>query len=126
MITPRETVVHAEDFEKMVEWYHRVLDLKVIRRHEEGYQYCNLENESGIRIGITSAKQMGVNPTERKNNTVVLQFQVPDVKAFFEHLQTEGSVITFGPSFDEKGKFWFGGAQDIEGNPFWVVDENCT
>ena len=122
---PRESVIFAEDFAAMVKWYQEVLGFKITLLVEEGYHYCNLENEHGIRLGIASAAEMGVTPKDRKNNSVVLQFQVPDLHQFFEHLEKHNGAITFGPSFDEKDSFWFGGFHDIEGNPFWVVDENC-
>lgn len=124
-LAPRETVVHAENFERMVKWYHEVLGLRIAKQFTEDFHYCNLENDEGVRIGISSAKEMGVVPQERKHNTVVLQFEVSDVKAFLEHLTAHGAKTTFGPSHSEKDDFWYGGAEDIEGNPIWVVDENC-
>jgi predicted enzyme related to lactoylglutathione lyase len=124
-IRPRETVVLASDFSKLVEWYRDVLGFKVVKRFEEAYHYCNLETSSGIRIGIASAEEMGVKPLDRAVNTVVLQFEVDDLKEFFSGLKAEGGVVTFGPNFDKKDEFWFGGFSDPEGNPFWVVDKNC-
>jgi predicted enzyme related to lactoylglutathione lyase len=124
-IHPRESVILAENFLLLVEWYQKVLQFKIVQLHEDQYHYCNFENEHGSKIGIADAKEMGITPGDRKNNTVVLQFQVPDVKDFFQYLQEHDGVITFGPSFDEKGQFWYGGFHDLEGNPFWVVDENC-
>ena len=124
-LSPRESVIFAEDFSAMVNWYQKVLRFKITLLVEDGYHYCNLENEHGIRLGIASAEEMGVEPHDRKNNSVVLQFQVPDVQEFFAYLQEKGGDITFGPSFDANGGFWFGGFHDVEGNPFWVVDENC-
>ncbi len=124
-IRPRETVVLASDFSKLVEWYRDVLGFKVVKRFEEAYHYCNLETSSGIRIGIASAEEMGVKPLDRAVNTVVLQFEVDDLKEFFSGLKAAGSVVTFGPNFDKKDEFWFGGVSDPEGNPFWVVDKNC-
>ncbi|MFC2171037.1 VOC family protein [Acidobacteriota bacterium] len=121
----RESVILAEDFHAMVQWYKTVLQFKVTKRFEDDYHYCNLENETGIRIGIADAREMGCTPGDRKNNTVLLQFQVSNVQRFFEYLQEQGGDIAFGPSFDEKDRFWYGGFRDLEGNPFWVVDENC-
>ena len=78
-----------------------------------------------MKIGIADADEMGVEPVDRSRNTVVLQFQVDDVKEFFALLMDTGGAITHGPSFDEKDDFWFGGFSDPEGNPCWVVDKNC-
>ena len=124
-LSPRESVIFAEDFPAMIKWYQDVLGFKITRLFAEDYHYCNLENENGIQIGIASAQEMSVVPRDRKNNSIVLQFEVADVKKFFAHLQEHGGDIAFGPSFDQKNSFWFGGFHDLEGNPFWVVDENC-
>ena len=122
---PRETVVLAEDFKAMVDWYRDVLGFEIDGLFEEDYRYCNLRNENGIRLGIGDAKEAGVEPEDRRNNTVVLQFQVRDVRGFLEYVSGKGGTVTLGPAFDEKGGFWYGRFTDREGNPFWVVDENC-
>ena len=124
-LRPRETVILAEDYSALVAWYRDVLGFTVVRDFAEEYHYCNLETASGIQIGIGSCKEMGVEPTDRSRNTVVLQFEVDHVEEFFAHLKVNGGAITFGPSFDEKGGFWYGGFSDPEGNPCWVVDKNC-
>ncbi len=125
IIGPRETVIMAENWNALVDWYCNVLGFKQTYRVEDEYHYCNLETESGVKVGIADAKEMGIAIRERGSNTVVLQFDVPDVKAFFEHIQTSGGTATFGPSYDKTGEFWFGGIEDLEGNPIWIVDENC-
>ena len=122
---PRESVILADDLQALVDWYQHALGFKATQLFEEDYHYCNLENENGIRLGIADAKEMGVNSNDRKNNTVVLQFQVADVKGFLEHVGDNGGKITLGPSLDKKDNFWYGGFSDLEGNPFWIVDENC-
>ncbi|NQV18533.1 MAG: hypothetical protein HQ534_08320 [Armatimonadetes bacterium] len=124
-IFPREPVVFAEYFQALVDWYKDVLSFKVTHIVNEEYHYCNLENENGIRLGIADAREMGVNPSDRKNNTVVLQLQVTDVPSFLKYIRKKAGTITFGPSLDKKGDFWYGGFSDLEGNPYWVVDENC-
>ena len=124
-LRPREPVVFAVDFAAMVAWYRDVLGFGVTRLYEDDYHYCNLESASGIRLGIADATEMGVEPLDRRRNTVVLQFEVDDVQAFFAHLLRHGGSIGFGLSYDEKGGFWFGGFADPEGNPCWVVDKHC-
>ncbi len=124
-IYPRESVILANDFTSLMNWYKDVLGFKSTLLVDDEYQYCNLETETGILIGIANAAQMGVKNPNRKNNTILLQFEVEDVKEFFSYLEKSGGVITFGPSFDKKDKFWYGGFEDPEGNPFWVVDKNC-
>jgi predicted enzyme related to lactoylglutathione lyase len=124
-IRSREPVILATDFSALVAWYRDALGFSVTKRFEDGFHYCNLESRSGGKIGIASAKEMGVDPADRSLNTVVLQFEVDDVKAFFTHLEAAGGTIVSGPSFDAKDSFWFGGFSDPEGNPFWVVDKDC-
>ena len=124
-LTPREMVVLVDDFDATVSWYVDVLGFRVTARFTEEYRYANLETESGIRIGIAPAAEMGVEPTDRANNNVILQMGTPDVKALLCRVQENGGVILFGPSFDQGGGFWYGAFADLEGNPIWVVDENC-
>ena len=124
-LNPRESVILADDFQALVDWYQQALGFKVKQLFEEDYHYCYLENENGIRLGIADAKEMGVNPNDRKSNTVVLQFQVADVKGFLEHVGDNGGKITFGPSLDKKDNFWHDEISDLEGNPLWIVDEHC-
>ncbi len=124
-LTPREIVILADDYDAMVKFYTDVLGFRIAKTFSDGYQYCNLETETGIRIGIAPAAEVGVTPRDRTSNTVLLQVGVPDVPLFFQQLQRAGATVIFGPSFDETGKFWFGGIADLEGNPIWVVDEDC-
>ena len=124
-IHPRESVIMASDFHGLIGWYRDVLGFNLVNLYEEAYHYGNLETPSGIKIGIADADEMGIVPADRSHNTVVLKFQVDDVKAFFAFLEQEGAAVTFGPSHDESGDFWYGGFSDPEGNPFWVVDKNC-
>jgi predicted enzyme related to lactoylglutathione lyase len=124
-IRPRETVILAVNFSALVDWYRDALGFNVIQLFDDDYHYCHLETESGINIGIADAAEMGVEPTPRAGNTIVLQFEVDNVKEFFAYLNENGGSITGGPSFDDKDKFWFGSFSDPEGNPYWVVDKNC-
>jgi len=124
-IRPRETVILATDFDALVAWYRDGLGFAVTDLFEDDFHYCSLETPSGIKVGIASAAEMGVEPVDRSKNTVILQFEVDDLAEFFAHLEQAGGAITFGPSFDKNGEFWFGGFSDPEGNPIWVVDKNC-
>ena len=121
----REPVILAGDFDALVAWYRDALGFRIVRRFAEGFHYCNLASTSGVKVGLASAREMGVEPGDRARNTVVLQLEVDDVKAFLAHLEARGAKITGGPSFDARGSFWFGSFADPEGNPFWVVDRNC-
>lgn len=124
-IRPRESVIHAVDFSALVAWYRDVLGFTVVKLFDDDFHFCNLETLSGIRIGIASAKEMGLEPADRSKNTVILQFEVDDVKQFLEHVEQGGGSVPYAPMFNKKDNFWFGGFADPEGNPFWVVDKNC-
>ena len=124
-IRSREPVILATDFSALVAWYCDALGFSVAKRFEDDFHYCNLESKSGVKIGIASAKELGVEPVDRSLNSVVLQFEVDDLKEFFTHLKAAGGTKISGPSFDAKGSYWFGGFSDPEGNPFWVVDKRC-
>jgi len=124
-IQPREMVILADDFEALVAWYRDVLGFQVTKQFDEKYHYANLETASGIKLGIASAEEMGVTPGDRNRNTVVFQFAVENVKDFFAHVAANAGRATFGPAFNEKDEFWYGGIADPEGNPCWVVDMKC-
>jgi len=124
-LKPRETVLLAEDYEGTVAWYVDVLGFQVTKRFTEGYRYTNLETGSGLRPGVAPASEAAVTPHDRHSNTVILQFSAQDVPALFDHLRAAGANIMSGPSSDKAGGFWFGRFSDPEGNPIWVVDENC-
>lgn len=82
---------------------------------------------------------MKVSPTpeSRVLNTAIIQFTVDDVKKLFAHINakaaqfadayqiTKSDKLTFGPSYDKKDGYWYGGFQYLEGNPYRVVDTNC-
>lgn len=124
-IRAREPVILASNVALLAAWYQVVLGFTVVQRFEDEYDYCNLETPTGFRIGIGDAAQMGIAPTDRSQNTVVLQLEVDDLRAFFGHLKAIGVDATIGPSLDKKGGFWYGGFSDLDGNPWWVVDKNC-
>ncbi len=124
-LRPRESVILAVDFPALYVWYRDVLGFRVTRLFEGEYHYANLETSTGIQVGIGDAKEMGVEPGDRKAAAVILQLEVDDVAALFEWVKTHGGSVSFGPSFDAAGKFWFGAFLDPEGNAWWVVDANC-
>ncbi|MEM1249958.1 MAG: VOC family protein [Acidobacteriota bacterium] len=121
----REPVVLAENFDALVTWYQEALEFSVQSQHTEGFHYATMENSAGVRLGIASAREMGVEPHDRTHASVVLQFEVDDVPAFLEHVGASGGTIASGPLRNERDGFWFGSFADPEGNSCWVVDRNC-
>ena len=120
-----EPVIFAENWPKLIDWYIQVLGFKTSTRVETDYHYCVLKHLGGADLGIADAKEMSVSIKDRSSNSVLLQFQVPDVKDFLTRVSEQGGSTTFGPSYEKDEQIWFGGFSDLEGNPFWVVDENC-
>lgn len=114
-------VIQAEDYEKVRDWWIEKIALELKQEWTEKYHYAELVSDGEFVVGIASAKEMGVTPSTPRTNAVMPQLQVEDAKAFLEELRAKGGTIVFGPSFDEDEKFWYGGFEDVEGNPVWVV-----
>ena len=110
-------VILAEDYEKVRDWWIRYLDLELKQEWTEKYHYAELVRDGRFVVGIASAAEMGAKLTTPRTNAVVPQLQVEDAKAFLEDLKAKGGTVVFGPSFDDDEKFWFGGFEDVEGNP---------
>tara|TARA_B100001167_G_C16664036_1_gene254592 strand:+ start:335 stop:724 length:390 start_codon:yes stop_codon:yes gene_type:complete len=124
-ILPRETVLLAKNHQLLINWYINNLNFKIINNNSD-IKYCNLETDSGIKIGIADMEQMGnENYSKRIMNTVILQICTNDLKKLFKRIKNNGGSVLFGPSYDEGDKYWYGSITDIEGNEIWVVDENC-
>ena len=121
----RETVILVEDFDAIIKWYCDVLGFSIITRFDDAFHYCNLVNDAGVKLGIALASEMQIKPEDRTKNTIILQFEVEDVKALFVHVETHGGSITGEASYSKKDDFWFGSFADPEGNSHWVVDSNC-
>lgn len=123
-VTPRESIILVAEFEAQISWYCKVMGFSIMKRFDE-FQYCNLENASGIRLAIAVAAEMKVELRDRASNSIVLQFAVEDVRKFLEWVETNGGTIVSQVTYNEKDAFWFGSFADPEGNTHWVVDFNC-
>ena len=115
-------VIMAEDYGKLRDWYIDALDLTLDGEWTAKYHYAELKRDGKCVVGIADAKEMGVTPGDRKNASVVAQFNVDDVRAFLARVKEKGGDVPLGPSFEEDEKFWFGGFADPEGNVCWVVE----
>lgn len=123
-VRPRESIILVENFDVQIAWYCEILDFEVKKRFDE-FQYCNVENASGMKLAIGLASEMEVELHDRKHNSVVLQFEVDDVRAFLTFVGSNGGTIVGPAVFNEKKGFWFGSFADPEGNAHWVVDSHC-
>lgn len=116
-------VVLAEDYEKLIDWYVKTLNLNIKYQSKEGESYAELEHSGRLVVGIAKAEEMGVKPTTPRNNAVIIQLAVSDIRTLFDNVRKAGGRILFGPSLDEKGGYVYGGCADIEGNQIWVVEK---
>ena len=115
-------VVLAEDYEQLRDWYVDALDLTLDGEWTDKYHYAELKRDGKFVVGIATAAEMKVTPGDRKNASVVAQFNVDDVRGFLARVKEKGGDVPFGPSWEEDEKFWFGGFADPEGNLCWVVE----
>jgi predicted enzyme related to lactoylglutathione lyase len=125
VLTPREPVLFALDFDSLVAWYIDSLGFELARLENTDFHYANLRTASGVLLGVALASEMGIELGDRARNSCVLQIEVDDVRGFLSHVESVGGAITGGPSFNEGGGFWFGSIADPEGNSWWVVDAKC-
>ncbi len=114
-------VILANDYQKMVDWYINALGLSLQQEWTADYHYAELVYEGQLVVGITPAKEMKMFPPTPRNNAAIIQLEVSDIKAFYKRIEKNGGVIVFGPSYDEKEKFYFGAVNDIEGNQIWII-----
>lgn len=114
-------VIQAEGCDKVRDGWISTIGLELEREWTEPYHYAELGKDGKFVVGIASAREMGVKPSTPRTNAIMPQLQVEDAKAFLEELQAKGETVVFGPSFEEREEFWFGGFEDVEGNPVWVV-----
>ena len=78
-LRPREIVILASDYEKLVRCYRDVLGIRVTDTCDDEFHYCCLETASGIKIGIAPAAEVRVVPGDRSKNPVLLQLEVDDL-----------------------------------------------
>ena len=114
-------VVLAEDFERLRDWWIEVVGLEPLQQWSDAYHYAELGSEGRLVVGIADAKEMETTLSTPRANAVIVQLRVDDVQSFLASIKDKGGKVTFGPSFEESEKFWFGGFEDGEGNAVWVV-----
>lgn len=118
-VRPRELVLLARDFNRLVDWYVQTLGFKVLNRIDE-LPYANLETEGGVHLGIGSAPP-DVAPSD---STIVPQLETTNVNDLLARIRMSGGLVD-GPHRDAALGFDFGSFKDPEGNIWWVVDEKA-
>lgn len=116
------TVLLAEDYEKLVQWYIDTLELEVKLKMEGDYHYTDLARDGKLIVGICPASEMDHAPTMPRNNSAILQVSVSDIDTLFRKVKENGGMDIFGPSVDKNEGFKFGGFKDPEGNMVWVME----
>ncbi|MHC4550308.1 MAG: VOC family protein [Planctomycetota bacterium] len=115
------TVLLAENYARMRDWYIAALDLELRQEWTEDYHYAELVRDGRLVVGIADTKEMGVEPYDPRRNSTLMQLAVDDIEALFARVKEHGGE-TQGPNYEEKEKFRFGGFTDPEGNTVWVVE----
>ena len=120
---PITTILLAENYEKLVDWYQKALDLEIKLQVSKDYHYTDLAQGGKLIVGICPAKEMGVTLQSPRNNSMILHVSVSDnIEALFKKVEELGGTVTSGPSVDRNEGFRFGSFEDPEGNPVWVIE----
>gem|GEM_PF-2562551 len=61
-IRPRENVLLATDFHRLLEWYRDVLGFNVTNLVDKGFHSCNLETKLGIKLALLQRKRWELVP----------------------------------------------------------------
>ena len=118
------SIILAEDYLKLVNWYKETFKLKDKTYEEENYHYTEFFCGKNFLFGIGKASENDVSPHSPRHNTVIPQIGVEDIRFLFEQVKLNGGKILFGPTKDEVNHFYYGGIVDIEGNEIWIIEEN--
>lgn len=121
-VTLINSVIMAQDYETLVEWYRETLELDIKLKVDKDYKYTDLAKNGKLVIGFAQAEEKDYVPTRNKNNTMIMQISVSDIHLLFERIKNSGGTIMFGPSVDRNEGFKFGAFKDIEGNQVWVIE----
>ncbi len=116
------TVILAENYDKLVKWYKETMELDIKLQVDKDYHYTDLAKNNKLIVGICPASEMKHNPTAPRNNSTVLQISVDDIESLLHKVAENGGSIIFGPAVDKNDGFKYGGFRDPEGNDVWVME----
>ncbi len=112
------TVVHAENFELVKNWYVKTFDLSVTEYPEEAGNYVDLSSEGQDIVGIAQNDNKNHPLPSPRSNGQYLQISCSHIFTIFERVKANGGSVTWGP---ERGNgYWCGEVLDIEGNQIWL------
>ncbi len=121
-ITLINTVILAEKYEELVNWYITALELDIKLKVDKDYHYTDLARRGKLIVGICPASEMKHVPTIPRNNSAILQISTDDIHSLFSRVADHGGKIRYGPAVDKNDGFTFGGFSDPEGNHVWVME----
>jgi len=116
------SVILSENYEKLVEWYVKTLDLEIKLQVDKDYHYTDLAKNGKLTIGVCPASEMDHVPSHPRNNSTIIQISVSDIRELFGRVKEAGGTILFGPSVDKNEGFSYGAFLDPEGNQVWVME----
>ena len=118
-------VILAEDYDRLIDWYVTIFSLDIEHRVTKGYHYTELAQQGHVIFGIAKTEEMGIIPTNPRNNSVIIQVTVSDIQEIFDRIKGAGKIL-FGPTRDRDSGFIYGGITDPEGNQIWIVERKVN
>jgi predicted enzyme related to lactoylglutathione lyase len=86
-------VVLAENSAKLRDWYIEALGLELQQEWTEKYHYAELVKDGRLVVGIADAREMKVEPGERRRQAVAAQLDVEDLKGLLEQVKAAGGEV---------------------------------
>ena len=115
------SVILAEDYQGMIDWYKMVFDLEVLIEISDDYNYTELGQEKRVVIGLTKASELKKKVNTKRDSYAIPQFYVGDMKLVMERATSTGGSVIYGPEEDDG--FLYGTITDMEGNEIWIIEE---
>ncbi len=118
LIKPINTVVCAEDFKKMLDWYINTFDMEPIYFKGMENSYVDLKSGDKILIGMSAYNSEDEPLYNPRRNATYMQISCSHIFTMFDRVKNTGGEVMFGPAKDTG--YWYGGIKDPEGNTIWI------
>jgi predicted enzyme related to lactoylglutathione lyase len=115
------TVVLAEDYELIRDWYCRIFDLEILLELDKDYHYSDLGQGEHIILGIARADEMDKVVGKKHSSYVLPQLMVAELDSVISKVQETGCKIIVGPLKDEL--YYYATIRDPEGNEIWLIEK---